>query len=364
MIRFSLKHYRKRLTALKQRLAQEDVDYAVIMDGSRLRYLVGYTGSNGLLIVGNGKSEFFTDGRYREQVNQEVRGARPHIVGGDLISHLAGLKLLAKGRPKIGYEPQLFSEQSAGQLRKTIKSGLFIPLPDMVAPLMQIKDADELACIKQAAGISDRAFVRALEVIRPGVSERHVAAEIEYHMTEAGSEKPAFETIVASGPRSALPHGDASARRIKAGDFVTLDFGATVNGYVSDMTRTVVVGRASARQRRIYDMVLRAQRAAVAKARAGVVCSDLDEIARRIIKRSGHGKRFDHGLGHGIGLVVHEGPSINPRNSGVLKSGMVITIEPGVYFPGWGGVRIEDDVLIQSRRGVELTKSPRALIEI
>ena len=183
-------------------------------------------------------------------------------------------------------------------------------------------------------------------------------------MTRAGSEQPSFETIVASGPRAALPHGRASSRRLKRGDFVTLDFGATVEGYVSDLTRTVVLGRATTRQRRIYELIRRAQRAAVARARAGVPCRTLDSVARGIITRAGYGKRFEHGLGHGIGLRIHEGPGVNARSKTILRPGMVITIEPGVYLRGWGGVRIEDDVLIGRRGATVLTTAERTLLEL
>jgi Xaa-Pro aminopeptidase len=216
--------------------------------------------------------------------------------------------------------------------------------------------------ISQAASIADDGFTKVLERIKPGVSERDIAAELEYVMQKAGSESVPFETIVASGPRSALPHGRASAKRIQKGEFVTLDFGATVQGYVSDITRTVVVGRPTPRQRALYNVVRRAQMTAVEAARAGLVCADLDKVARQIIDRAGHGPRFEHGLGHGIGLVVHEAPAVNARSRTILKPGMVITIEPGVYYPGWGGVRIEDDIVVGRGKSRLLTHAERDLI--
>jgi len=362
---FTLTDYRRRQTNLKRRLATQDLDYAVTTDAAHLRYLVGYTGSNGLLLLGNGTPEFYTDGRYREQARRQVRGARVNVVrGGDLLVELSRYRGFSGGRPKIGYEPHLLNERSAQRMRESAKKALFVPMDNILEPLMQVKDAAEIACIKEAAAIADTAFEHALTVIRPGVRERDVAAELEYRMMRSGSERVAFETIVASGPRSALPHGLASDRKITSGDFVTLDFGATVDGYVSDITRTVVVGRATPRQKRVHALVRRAHQRAITRARAGIRCSALDRAARNLIARAGFGNRFDHGLGHGIGLIIHEGPGINPRSEAVLKTGMVVTIEPGVYFPGWGGVRIEDDVLIRPRGCTVITQSPRELIEL
>ncbi|MEW5701743.1 MAG: Xaa-Pro peptidase family protein [Candidatus Zixiibacteriota bacterium] len=356
--------YRKRAAAIRTWLGKEDLDALITAECAQLQYLIGYTGSNGLLIMGESRADFLTDGRYREQAAREVKGARIHVVSGDLAGHLGRISWLANSRPKLAYCPQQVSEDRIRILRSALPKALFVPVDDPVAPLRQIKDAAELALIRRAAAITDAAFAAVLPVIRPGVRERDVAAELEYTMMKAGSEKTSFETIVASGPRAALPHGRASSRRIRAGDFVTLDFGATYKGYVSDLTRTVVVGRATARQKAVYNLVARAQRAAVARVRSGVVASKLDRVARGIIEKSGHGRRFDHGLGHGIGLVVHEGPAVNAKSNTVLKPGMVVTIEPGVYFPGWGGVRIEDDVLVQARSADVLTSADRTLLEL
>ena len=356
--------HRLRLIKLRRWLVREDLDAVVLTDAAQLRYLVSYTGSNGLLAVRRRDADFLTDGRYREQAREEVHGARIHVVSGDLIGQLSQIRELGKGRPRIGYVSQLTSEQSAQRLRSVLPRAVFLPTDDPVAPLMQLKYPAEIASIKCAAAIADRAFAALLPMIKPGVPERELAAKLEYAMTMAGSEKLPFETIVVSGPRSALPHGRASSRRIRRGDFVTIDFGATVDGYVCDMTRTVAVGPASPKQKRIYALVLRAQQAAIARARAGVSCVDLDTSARRLIERAGLGRYFDHGLGHGIGLAVHEGPGVNPRSKTVLQPGMVITIEPGVYIPGWGGVRIEDDIVIGRRGATVITHAERKLLEL
>ena len=363
-MRFPKSTYLKRLASLRKRMADEDLDFALVNDGFQLRYLVGYTGSNGLLLVGQSKADFLTDFRYVEQVRTEIKGAKVTIGSGDLIDTLAKLPALAKGRKKIGYENVRMTEARKSRLQHLLTRMLFVGVPELAAPLMALKDADEIALIQKAAAIADKGFSSVLQYIKPGVRERDVAVELEYVMAKAGSEQIAFDTIVASGHRAALPHGRASMKRIKKGDFVTMDFGAMVDGYVSDMTRTVIVGKPTARQKRIYDLVYKAQRTAVQKARAGMACSALDHVARSIIARAGHGKKFGHGLGHGIGLLVHEAPSVNAKSNTTLQPGMVITIEPGVYFPGWGGVRIEDDIVIGRSGNRILTHSERALIEL
>ncbi len=351
-----------RMKALKKRMVLEDLDYVLILDGSHIRYLVGYTGSNGLLLVGIERAEFLTDPRYRTQVRAEVKTANVTVVSGDLLDSLPGFGFLKTGRKRIGYESHLISEQRAGKLRTVLPKALWVGFDDLLSPLMQIKDATEIAAIQKAASIADDSLLKIMPLIQPGVRERDIAAELEYQMLMGGSEAPAFETIVASGSRSALPHGRASMKRINKGDFVTLDFGATVDGYVSDITRTVVVGKPTARQKSVYNVVLRAQQSAIRKACPGVVCSELDKVARSIINRAGHGPRFEHGLGHGLGLAVHEGPAVNARSTTVLKLGMVITIEPGIYYAGWGGVRIEDDIVIGRNGSRVLTRSDRNLV--
>ncbi|GAB4328741.1 MAG: Xaa-Pro peptidase family protein [Candidatus Zixiibacteriota bacterium] len=354
--------YRQRQADLRKVLADEDVDFALFNSQPRLRYLCGYTGSNGLLIVGHSKAEFYTDSRYTTQAKSEVKGAKVAIIGGDLLAQMPKIKLLQKGRPKVAYERSLFSEAQAHRLHGSVPNALFVGLDELVAPLMALKDQTEIAAIEKAVRIADYGFSKILEHIRPGVREHDVAAELEYIMKREGSEGTPFDTICASGPRSALPHGRAAMRKIRKGDFVTLDFGAIYNGYVSDMTRTVIVGQPTSKQKRVYEVVRRAQDAAVRASRPGITGQKLDEVARKVIDRAGFGKQFGHGLGHGIGLEVHEGPGVNPRSKVTLRPGMVITIEPGVYIPNWGGVRIEDDVVITRSGHRVLTQSEKKLI--
>lgn len=362
MPRLKKPDYRQRLAALRKSLKDEDVDFGLFNDQPRLRYLCGYTGSNGLLIVGHSKAEFYTDSRYTTQAKSEVKGAKVSIVPGDLLAQLPQIALLQKGRPKVAYEQAQFSEAQAKRLHSSVPNALFVGLDELVAPLMAIKDETEIATIEEAVRVADFGFEQILEHIRPGVREHDVAAELEYIMKREGSEGIPFDTICASGPRSALPHGRAAMRKIRKGDFVTLDFGAIYNGYVSDMTRTVVVGKPTSKQKRVYEVVRRAQAAAVRASRPGITGQKLDDVARKIIKKAGFGKQFGHGLGHGIGLEVHEGPGVNPRSTVTMRPGMVITIEPGVYLPNWGGVRIEDDVVITRSGHRVLTQSEKKLI--
>lgn len=352
----------KRLGALRKRMALEDLDYVLITEPSQVRYLAGFTGSNALLLVGQRNAHFLSDPRYRTQAKSEVKGARVSIVLGDLLDQLPNVDSFKGRRSKIGYESHLISERRAEKLREVLPKALWVSFDDLIAPLSQVKDATEIAAIEEAARIADQGLACVMALIQPGIRERDIAAELEYQMQMAGSEKVAFETIVASGPRSALPHGRASMRKLAKGDFVTLDFGATVKGYVSDITRTFVIGNPSARQRRVYDLIYRAQQTATRAARPGVACADLDKAARMVIAKAGQGRYFEHGLGHGIGLAVHEGPAVNSKSKTVLRPGMVITIEPGVYYPGWGGVRIEDDVAITPGGHRVLTRSERKLV--
>jgi Xaa-Pro aminopeptidase len=351
-----------RLAALRKRLAAENLDAALISYGPHVRYLCGYSGSNGLLFVGQKAAHFFTDFRYLEQAKKEVPRAKVIVKERDIWRNLPDVPEAARPRTKIGVQVNYITHKQFGMLRHLLPQALMVSMENLVEPLTMVKDADELAAIKKAVGISDIGFARILEYIRPGVRELDVAAELEYIMKKAGSEQPAFETIIASGARAALPHGIASAKKIAKGDFVTMDFGATYKGYVSDITRTVVVGKPTERQKKVYALVRRAQKAAVNSIKPGKTGIAVDKTARSIIERAGYSKNFGHGLGHGFGLYVHEGPSLSTQSPDTLRKGMVVTVEPGVYFPGWGGVRIEDDVVVTANGVNVLNKAERGLI--
>ncbi|MEW6014257.1 MAG: Xaa-Pro peptidase family protein [Candidatus Zixiibacteriota bacterium] len=356
--------HKKRIEKIQRQLAAENLDGFLVNRLVHIRYLCGYSGSSGLLIVREKDAFFLTDFRYKDQAAKEVKGAKVIITKGDAISELKDLKQFQGKNLRYGFESAHVTHGELQRIQNGLAGALLVPATDMVEQFSVIKDADEIASLQKAMDITDTAFERILGYLRPGLRENEVRAELEYQMMTLGSEKPAFETIVASGYRSAMPHGVASKKKIARGDFVTFDFGAMYNGYTADLTRTVVVGKASDRQRKVYNIVLRAQLAAIKKVRHGVEGKMVDKVARDIINKAGFGKNFGHGLGHGLGVYIHSKPNVGPRSTDTLKSGMVITIEPGIYISGWGGVRIEDDVLVTTRGGRVMTRSPKNLFEL
>jgi Xaa-Pro aminopeptidase len=358
------KNYSNRIAALRAQLVAENLDAMVISHLPHVRYLTGYSGSNGLVFVTDREAWFFTDFRYIEQAKKEVKRAKIVTEERDIWKNLPNIKSATIPRIKIGFQSAYLTQAQYGQLRHLLPKSLAVGTMDILENLTAVKDAEEIDAIKKAVKISDRGFEKVLDVIKPGVREIDVAAELEYIMKRAGSEKPAFDTIVASGWRAALPHGIASTKKIAEGDFVTLDFGATYKGYVSDITRTVVVGKPTDRQKKVYNLVKKAQKAAVIRIKAGMTGIKADSLARKVIERAGHGKKFGHGLGHGIGLYVHEYPRLGTQSPDVLQRNMVVTVEPGVYFPGWGGVRIEDDVVVTTNGVKILNEAERTLISV
>ncbi len=354
----------KRITALKKLIEAQNLDAMIVSRNDHVRYLTGYTGSNGLLVVDRRRAYFFTDPRYDTQAHKQVKGAKVSIVARSLAAGLRTIPSLAKQYTRVGYERDFTTINEAEEYRSNLNGSLLAGTRGLVEVLSVVKEKSELDLIEKAAVISDNAFAHILSYIKPGVREVELAAELEYFMKMHGSEKPAFETIIASGARSALPHGIASSKKIANGDFITFDFGATYRGYVSDMTRTIVVGKASARQKKIYGIVLKAQKAALAKIKSGRKASEVDLAARNVITKAGYGKNFGHGTGHGIGFYVHVPPRVAHTSQDVLARGMVITVEPGIYIPQWGGVRIEDDVVVTSSGGRILNKSPKNLLEV
>lgn len=357
-------NYTARLAKLRKRIEGENLDALLISHLPHIRYLCGYSGSSGLLFVTRNKACFFTDFRYTEQAKKEVRRAQVIVDERDIWKNLPKIKQATRRRVRIGFQATYVSHSMHKSLRHLLPKALLVGLDQSVEPLAMVKDSDEIAAIQKAVDIADIGFNEILKHIRPGVRENEVAAKLEYIMKMAGSEESAFGTIVASGARSAMPHGVASAKRIAKGDFVTMDYGATYKGYVCDITRTVVVGKPTARQKRIYGLVRRAQKAALDRIKAGMTGVAADQAARRVFERARLGKNFGHGLGHGIGLYVHEGPALSSRSTDTLARGMVVTVEPGLYFKGWGGVRIEDDVVITTRGAKILNQAERSLISL
>jgi Xaa-Pro aminopeptidase len=355
---------RNRIKRLQKVVAKENLDFLLVSFLPHVRYLSGYSGTNGIILVSPGGSVFLTDFRYREQAGQQVKGMKVTVAERDLFSSLSNLPQLKGRRVKLGFETDHLSCSVYRKLKSLLPDCLLVPTEKIVEFLTVKKDESEIERIRQAAKITDRVFSEILDFVKPGVRELELSAELEYRMKRYGSAAPSYETIVASGTRSAMPHGVASRKKIARNEFVTFDFGAVFEGYTADLTRTVVAGKANKKQKEVYNVVLRAEKLAISKARSGMKACDLDRTARSVIKRAGFGKHFGHGLGHGIGLVIHDNPAVNSTNQQLLEAGMVITIEPGVYIPNWGGVRIEDDVLITPRGCKVLTTSEKRLLEV
>jgi len=353
-----------RLEKLKNALKKNKLDFYLISTPSHLRYLCGYSGSNGLALVSNTQRLLLTDFRYQDQVKEEVKGFRVTIADRDLFLTLEKLKGVPRARFRLGYEAKNLTCSSYQKLKEILPQAELVPTQNLVEQIVAQKEPHELDKIRRAAEIADQVFDEIVEMIKPGLSELDLAAEIDYKMKKKGALGSAFETIVASGYRSAMPHGRASGKKLKKGEFVTLDFGAIYDGYVSDLTRTVLLGRADQKHRKVYSTVYQAQKKAIGEVEDGKQAKAVDSIAREFIKNKGFGPNFGHGLGHGIGIQVHESPILNPRSQDILKENMVVTIEPGIYISRWGGVRIEDDVLVTDNGSEVLTSCHSELLEL
>ena len=355
-----------RINSLRKTLKKENLDAMIVSHLDHIRYLTGFSGSSGLLLVDKARAHFMTDFRYADQAAQEVRGAKVTIVPAPFSKALAKILSIRRKRALIGYEQDHLSVSAGREFASALNGSgpILTPTCGIIETLASVKDPGEIAAIRTAARIADEAFAEVLPLLRPGLREIEIAAELEYQMKLRGASKAAFDIIVASGYRSAMPHGIASTKKLAKGDFVTCDFGAMFNGYVSDITRTIVIGKATARQRRIYDIVLKSQKAGVRAVRHNRKAVDVDRASRRIIEKAGFGKNFGHSTGHGIGVYVHTPPKVGPNSTDILLKGMVITVEPGIYIPRWGGVRIEDDVLVGASGGEVLNKTSKKLLEL
>jgi Xaa-Pro aminopeptidase len=339
-------------------MSESGLDSLLVNRREDVRYLSGFTGSSGTLLVTSDRACLITDFRYKVQARRETTGIAILIQKKDYFA------AIRDAEERMDVDTLWFDESAltVERLRIFKKKGFKIKgHSDLVMKLRQQKDKQELANIRTAIRRSEEAFRELKADIHPGATERELGLKLEYLIRGKGSRRAAFDIIVASGVHGAMPHAAVTNRRIKKGDLVTFDFGAEANGYYSDMTRTICVGRPSARQREIHGIVLQAQTAAIERVRAGIPCKSVDDAAREVIKRTGYGRHFGHGTGHGIGLMVHEGPSVSPLSSDTVKKNMVFTVEPGVYIPGWGGVRIEDMVQVTESGAKVLTSLPRDL---
>lgn len=351
-----------RLSGVRALLPEMDVDALLVTSPDNRFYLSGFTGTAGTLLIGQKDAFLLTDFRYTGQAELQAPLYSVRRYKDDYHQVLAEL-IKEAGWSKIGYECKNMSCFDYSRLDEKI-SVQFIPLEETAEKLRMIKNCEEQDTMRRGAEKLDLAFSWLLEVIRPGMSERELAVELEIFLLRQGSQRPSFNYIVASGERGAMPHGVASEKLLCEGELVTIDFGAVFNSYATDMTRTVALHKIDQRQKEIYDIVYRAQCETVAAVKPGLTGKELDSVARDIITEAGYGEQFGHGLGHSIGLETHESPALSPKNNTTLQPGMVVTVEPGIYISGWGGVRIEDMVLVTESGAVRLTQSPRELVII
>lgn len=339
---------------------KQDVDAILFFNLSNVRYLAGFTGSDGVLVVGREACWFLTDSRYTIQAAREVTGC-PTIEYRVKLDGIAEL-FAGQGFKRVGFEAEYTTVALLTALTAKAPGVVFVPIGEELTTLRTMKDAGELNILAKAARIASEALLASLDGLTPGVVEREYALNLEFAMRRTAADDKSFDFIVASGGRGALPHGRASEKVVASGELVTIDFGAVYGGYHSDETVTVCVGKPDDRQREIYGIVKEAHDRAVAAVRPGVSFRELDAIARGFIEEQGYGAFFGHGLGHGVGLDVHEKPVVSPRGEGVAEEGMVFTIEPGIYIPEWGGVRIEDTVAVTGDGHRLLTRVPKELI--
>lgn len=338
-------------------LAEHDLDALVLCARENLRYLSGFTGSEAVLLLTAGSSLFLTDSRYTTQAREQVTAGRVEEYRVQAEGIAAALR--HAGVRRIGFESSLAYGKVNDLRTRGDSTWEWVPLREELETLRLIKAADEVAAIEAATRLNALAFADIEPLIRPGVVEREVALALEFALKRLGAEEKAFDFIVASGPRGALPHGIASDRRLAEGELVTIDFGCRIDGYHADETVTVGLGSVSDELRRVFDTVLAAHDLALAAVAPGVPLVEIDRVAREYIAAAGFGEFFGHGLGHGVGLEVHEAPTVSPRSKAVIQEGMVFTVEPGIYLPGTGGVRIEDMVLATSVRARVLTRLPK-----
>jgi Xaa-Pro aminopeptidase len=337
-----------RLTALRNKLAEEGLGAILVTEPANRRYLSGFTGSAGTLIISQDRALLATDFRYYEQAERQS----PHFelikLTGKFIDRLADLAADLEVR-ELGFESKHLSFDQHEKLSGALPDGVaFVPTADLVIELREVKEEAELEVLRRAIALGDAAYAHVAQFMQPGMTEREVAWEYERFMRTHGAEKVAFDVIVAAGPNGAMPHARPGDRVIQAGQPVVMDLGAVVDGYCSDLTRTVALGQANGRYREVYEIVQQAQQAALEGIRPGMSGQQADGLARAVIEEAGYGEQFGHGLGHGVGLAVHERPGVGKlSDEQVLKPGMVFSVEPGIYLPGEFGVRIEDLVVLR-----------------
>jgi len=352
--KMNLKNRVEKLLCLME---SKSLDCLLITNAKNMEYLTSFEGGSLLLISRNGENMLFVYGVNYEAARAKAKGVLVKLVKhGEILVDETAEMLKAWKIHRLGFDSLTVSTYL--KLKERLDNVEFKDASNVMWSLRKIKDSDEISLMKKAAELTSLGMQKALEIVEAGISEREVAAEIEYAMRKKGSDGVSFDTIVSSGLNSAYPHGGCGDRVMKEGDFVVVDVGAKYRSYCSDMTRTFIIGKPSPKQLKIYETVRKAQMLAAENVRAGVEAREIDHIARDFISRAGYGEYFVHGLGHGVGLDIHEPPTLNPYSKDVLSEGNVLTIEPGIYIPGFGGVRIEDTVLVLDSGVEKLTDAP------
>ncbi len=347
-----------RLRRLRQSLTKQDFDVLLVSKPANRRYLSGFTGSTGWLFISASRAVLSVDFRYVEQAKQETPDFEIVHIRGDVTSWLP--KLVSDiGGKKVGFEADQMLFSTYQQLCNNTSQMQFVPITGLVEHLRMVKDTQELDLIAKAVNIADKAIDHAKSVICPGKTEKDIAWELEKFLREQGSETLPFDVIVASGSNSALPHARPSGKHIFGNEPIVIDIGARINGYCSDLSRTLYLGNKDKTFSKIYDTVLGAQLTGLATIISGMSGYEADKLSRTVIEQAGYGEVFGHGLGHGVGLETHEAPHLGPNSADILADGMVFTIEPGVYIPGWGGVRIEDTVVAENGKIRSLARADK-----
>ncbi len=355
-----------RIAAVRATFGASEIDVMLVPAPVNVRWLSGFTGSNGQILIDSDAAVLFTDGRYTEQSARELSAAGiDHLitVHDDRPTVSEAMTAFVSDR-RLGFESTSVTVADHAALAASMPTAELIALAPHIAPLRQIKDAGERARLETAAAIADAALASQLASLRPGITERQFQLDLERAMLDAGADALSFETIVASGPNSALPHARASQREFEDGDLVVIDFGAAVDGYGSDMTRTFCIGDPTERQLDLYDAVATAQAAGVRTVADQVPELDVHQVCADVLDERGYGDAFIHGTGHGIGLEIHEQPILSSRSVGILRSGLIVTVEPGAYLTGFGGVRVEDSVVVTASGCEPITHAPKGLVPL
>lgn len=355
--------YADRYGRVVEILEEKQVDAIIVSNGYNMRYISGFSGATGYVYLSRNKKAVLTDSRYTIQAKEEAKDFQIYQVEKKYTDLLRDI-IQEDGTTKIAIEGKDFLCYDLEAWKKELDFVTWTMLGEELSMLRAIKLPEELAKIKKAEEIGDIAFSKILDIIKPGITELEVAAYLEFYMKQNGAEGLSFDTIVASGVNSSKPHAVPGRKKIEKGDFVTMDFGCIYDGYCSDMTRTIVVGKATQEQKKIYQTVLDAQLAALSYIKAGYKGCEIDKVARDVIEKAGYGACFGHGLGHSVGLYIHENPRLSPSENQEILANVTETVEPGIYIENFGGVRIEDLVVVTENGCENYTNSPKELIEL